>query len=215
MRVALDYIQTDSFLGGNRFYIGYAGAAPTAANCTAIADAIETAWTTNLAPLTSIEWGLKTIDVIDIASLTGASGQWNGTSQGQDSGSALPAQVAVNIEFSIARRYRGGKPRIYLPPPDAGKQADAGHWSGTFTAAMDTAFEAFIAAVEAIDVGAVGQLTHVNLSYYTGFKNITNSSGRERAVPQYRTEALVEPVTGYHTKTELSSQRRRRVATAA
>jgi hypothetical protein len=59
----------------------------------------------------------------------------------------------------------------------------------------------------------MGTLAHVNLSYYKGFTNVTNSSGRERAVPTYRDAALVDPVTGYFGKAIMGSQRRRRTST--
>jgi len=72
---------------------------------------------------------------------------------------------------------------------------------------------AFMAEIEALSVGAVGALGHVNLSYYQGFKNITNSSGRERAVPTYRNTALLDVVQGYAAKSVVGSQRRRRTST--
>jgi hypothetical protein len=59
----------------------------------------------------------------------------------------------------------------------------------------------------------MGVLAHVNLSYYKGFVNVENSSGRERAAPTYRDSALLDPVTGYVVKQVVGSQRRRRTAT--
>lgn len=213
LRVRLDYSQADSFLAGNRFYLSYAGAAPTAGNCVTLAGDIEAAWVTNMAPVTLEDFALTEVDVLDIASTSGASGQWSGSEGGTRSGSFIPSSVAVNIEFQIARRYRGGKPKIYLPPGAQGDLGDQGHWSNTYKTAVQTAIDAFFAAVTALSVGAVGALGHVNLSYYNGFKNITNSSGRERAVPTYRDSALLDSITGYSVKQEVSSQRRRRIAT--
>jgi len=67
-------------------------------------------------------------------------------------------------------------------------------------------------AVTGLSVGAVGALAHVNVSYYQSFKNVTNSSGRTRAAPTYRTIALLDPITGYVVKAVVGSQRRRRTA---
>lgn len=213
MRVRLDYTQSDGYYAGNRFYIGYGGSAPTAGNCTTIAGDIATAWSAHLAGLMPMEWSLTEVDVLDITSLTGSSGQWTGTEAGTDSGTAYPSQIATNVEFDIARRYRGGKPRLFLPGGTQSNALDAGHWSSAFVTSVNTAVAAFFAAIEALTVGATAPLTHVNVSYYAGFTNITNSSGRERAVPKYRTSALVENVNGYSCKALIGSQRRRRNAT--
>lgn len=213
MRVRLDYDSAGGGKAGNRFYLSYAGASPTAANCATLASDIATAWSSNLASLISSSFALKEVDVLDIASLTGLSGTWNGSENGTDGSTVIPANVATNIEYDIARRYRGGKPRLFLPSPGSDAMASQDQWSTTFVTNCNTGVSAFFAAIAALSIGAVGTLAHVNLSYYTGFKNITNSSGRERAVPQYRAAALVDSISGYSTKGVISSQRRRRTAT--
>jgi hypothetical protein len=212
LRVRLDYTQQDTYKAGSRFYLSYGGAAPTAGNCATLASDIATAWSANIASQIVETFALTEVDVLDIASLTGASGQWTGSEAGTLTGGFLPSQVATNVEFDIARRYRGGKPRMYFPPPDASKTLDAGHYSAAFVTAMNTQVADFFTAIEALSIGAVGALAHVNVSYYKGFTNITNSSGRERAVPTYRDTALVEAVNGYSTKGTMGSQRRRRIA---
>jgi hypothetical protein len=214
LRVRLDYTATDAFLAGNRFFLGYGGSAPSGANCTSIAAGIEAAWVSNLAPLIETTYALSEVDVLDIATVTGFSGQWTGTENGTRSGTALPQAIATNVEYGIARRYRGGKPRMYLPPGVTSDLANLSHWEPDFIDAVNSGVAAFFTEIGAISVGEVGALTHVNVSYYSGFKNITNSSGRERAVPQYRDSALVESVLSYSCKGLLSSQKRRRDATS-
>ena len=214
MRVRLDYTQGDSFRAGSRFYLGYAGAAPTGANCITLASDIAAAWASHLASLVLTSFALTEVDVLDIATNSGLSGQWSGDDAGSNTGTAVPAQVATNIEFDIARRYRGGKPRMFLPPGATGDTVDAGHWSTTFIGLVNTGVAAFFSEIEALSIGAVGALTHVNLSYYHGFTNVTNSSGRTRAAPKYRDVAMVDAVSGYACKAQLGSQKRRRSATA-
>lgn len=214
VRVRLDYTQADGFDAGSRFYLGYAGSAPTPGNCTTLATDIAAAWESHLATEINDTFTLTEIDVLDITSLTGSSGQWTGSNAGSGSGTPLPAQAATNIEFDIARRYRGGKPRMFIPPSVTTNQADAGHWTDGFLTSVNAAFTAFIAEITALDIGSIGALNHVNLSYYKGFTNITNSSGRTRAVPTYRDSALVDSVEGYATKALIGSQKRRRNATS-
>lgn len=214
VRVRLDYSQTDGFSGGSRFFLSYSGSAPTGANCSTLASDIATQWATDFPSWINVDWALTEVDVLDIASDSGLSGQWSGSHPGTRSGGALPAQVAGVCEFGIARRYRGGKPRMFLPPGVISDLADPGHWISGYLAGLSAAPAALMAGIETLSIGAMGTLAHVNLSYYKGFTNITNSSGRTRAVPSYRSSALVDTVTGYFGKARLGSQNRRRAATS-
>jgi hypothetical protein len=213
IRVRLEYTNADGSLAGSRFNLSYSGAAPTSGNCVTLAEDIATAWNSDLAEIVSGNWTLTEVDVLDIASDSGLFGTVSVSHEGSYSGAAIPSQVANNVEFDIGRRYRGGKPRMFIPPPSVGAQEDSAHWTSTFITLSNTQVTAFFTAVAALSVGSTGTLGHVNLSYYQGFKNVTNSSGRTRAAPTYRPLALLDPVTGYATKGVLGSQRRRRIAT--
>jgi hypothetical protein len=199
--------------GGVRFYLSYSGSAPSGANCTTLAGDIESAWASHLLSLQSTQYALEEIDVLDIATSSGNSGQWSGNTDGTRSGTGLPVSVCTNVEYGIGRRYRGGKPRGFYP---FGVEADLNTqaaWSSTFLTAVNTGIAAFMTALEALSVGSMGTLAHVNLSYYSGFTNHTNPSGRSRAVPTYRSAALLDTVTGYSAKATLGSQRRRLLST--
>jgi hypothetical protein len=213
VRCRLDYTQTDNYLGGSRFFLSYSGSSPTAGNCATLASDIAAAWNTNLAPLIPNDWVLTEVDVLDIASDSGSSGQWTGSDSGTRSGQAFAAQVSSNVEYGIARRYRGGKPRMFMPPGVADDAADLSHWDNTFIGELNSGVGAFFTELAGLSIGAIGTLAHVSLSYYKGFENVTNSSGRTRAAPTYRTTALVDTVNGYSAKARFGSQKRRRSAT--
>lgn len=199
---------------GNRFYLSYSGSAPTAANCVTLGTDIASAWATRLSPYAYVNQVLAEVDVQDIATNTGAFGTAAVSHAGALTGGTLTANTAVNVEFDIARRYRGGKPRIFWPPPDDTTLASEDKWSTTFISNMNLATSEFFSDIEALTVGSMGTLQHVNISYYQGFTNVTNSSGRTRAAPKYRSPtAKVDPVTGYACKAVVGSQRRRRTAT--
>lgn len=213
VRVRLDYTSPAGTKGGSRFYIAYSGAAPSAANCVTLATDIANAWETSLANLTTTDWSLSEVDVLDIATVSGNSGVWSGTKNGLLTSPALPDQVASNCEYQIARRYRGGKPRMFIPPANEAQLLNNNSYTSTFAADIATQVSGLFSAIAALSVGSMGSLKHVNLSFYNGFTNVTNSSGRTRAAPKYRATALVDDVTGYVGKQELGSQRRRRTAT--
>ncbi len=215
VRVRLTYDIGSEGEGGNRFYLSYSGSAPSGANCITLADDISAAWATNIAPLCSSANALSEVDVLDIASDSGLSGQSTTTHDGSRSGSGLPVQVTTNVEFNIARRYRGGKPRMYLPAGVAGDELDGGHWQTEFITAVNDGVAAFFAEIEALSVGSMGSLAHVNLSYYDGYATTTPPwRGPGYKYPsKYRAAALLDTISGYSTKAVMGSQKRRRTST--
>lgn len=213
LRVRLVYSDTDGNEMGNRFYLSYSGSAPTAANATTLATDIAGAWASDLIGAIQDNTSLIEVDVLDIATDSGLSGQWTGTHTGTNGSSLLPVGTSINCEFGIARRYRGGKPRWFLPSASATELLGANRWTSAFVTSVQSNIGTFFTDVTALSVGAVGTLNHVNLSYYKGFTNIMNSSGRERAVPTYRATAQHDDVTGYFVKQIVGSQKRRRTST--
>jgi len=213
LRVRLIYsgVNVDSI--GSRFFLTYAGPAPSAATLNTLAGDIAAAYGTHLQSGVSDAYSLSEIDILDISSETGASGTWSGDLVGGDSSNAGVVQSAVNVEFTIARRYRGGKPRMFFPPPGSDSILNTVQWTAAFVSDWNTAVAEFMAEVLALTPGGLTALTHVNLSYYQGFTNVTNSSGRTRAAPKYRTTPLQDTITGYVTKPIMGSQRRRRTST--
>jgi len=198
---------------GNRLYFTYSGSAPTATDCTNLAASVESAWSGHLASLIGANIALNEVDVLDIATTAGLSGQWSGSAAGTASGPYVPIQCATNIEFGIARRYRGGKPRMYLPPTATSNQYNDMTWSTGYVSACNSGAAAFFGAIEALSVGSMGTLQHVNLSYYHGYNNVEVPDTRAYAKPTYRATAITDKVTGYYTKGLISSQRRRRTST--
>ena len=213
VRCRLIYTQSDSFDAGSRFYLSYNGSAPTAANCATLASDIASQWATSFAGQFCNVWSLTEVDVIDIASDHGLSGQWTGTHTGTNPGTPISAATATNVEFGIARRYRGGKPRMFFPPASHSELLDQGHWSSTYLSGFKTAVAGFFAALEALSIGSMGTLQHVNLSYYKGYTNVEIPGRRATSIPTYRPTALHDNVTDYFPKGLIGSQRRRRNAT--
>jgi hypothetical protein len=214
LQVRLVYALSDGE-GGNRFYVTFTGSRPTGTQCASIASAIATAWGTDLQPMCSGNTALIEVDVLDITDNMGASGQAIVSLDGSRSGTGLLTQAAVNTEYDIGRRYRGGKPRVYFPGGVETDLLNQSQFSSSFVTAMNTAWSNFFTAVTSITEGSTVLAEHVNLSFYHGFTNVTNTSGRTRAAPTYRAPGTVvaDNVVGYATKVKVSSQRRRREAT--
>lgn len=133
----------------------------------------------------------------DVAPAATATGSTVGTG-----GSGLTSQVAQCITWRINRRYRGGHPRTYLPPP--GSTSITGGTANTWSAAHRTALEA----------AAQGFYNDINGADYSG------ASGRLVAVHRYRTEVtgtppvvldppLLSVIVGPAVDNRVDSQRRR------
>ncbi|MBA0084862.1 MAG: hypothetical protein HRJ53_07695 [Acidobacteria bacterium Pan2503] len=215
VRCKLDYLNDDGSLAGSRFYLSYTGSAPSPANCATLANDIVTAWNAHIGPILTIHVTLNEVDVLDLASTSGASGQSTTTATGGATDPAPPSSVAVNVEFNIARRYRGGKPRMYFPATNNANLANQRNWTSGFVSTFNSDVTAFFAALEALTIGSMGTLAHVNISFYHGH-NTSQPPWRGpgyKYPPLYRGTALVDPIESYSTKTVIGSQRRRRTAT--
>ena len=193
-----------------RIFTHYSGTAPTSAQLKTFCDAVSSAWLSNITPLQSAVWTQFPIQCEDLSTATGAVAQGTTSNPGVRSGHSLPASNSLMVQFLIARRYRGGKPKIFLPVGVAEDLATGPTWSTSFLTATSTGFQAFIAAVNAAGWAAAGTLTHVNVSYFQGFTSVQNPvTHRWRNVPTVRGAVVVDPITAYGVEVGIASQRRR------
>lgn len=215
VRCRVLFKNTDSFLAGVRFYLSYSGSAPTPANCVTLAGDIATQWGTHMSPLQTTEWTEYEVDVLDLSSTSGASGVDTSTHAGTVVGGNAPANVCINIEYDIARRYRGGKPRMFLPGISTAGLVDDGHWSNSTLSSVNSGISAFMAALEALSIGAMGTLQHVNISFFHGHNTSTPPwrGPGYKYPPLYRVTPLIDAVENYSAKAVVGSQKRRRTAT--
>lgn len=118
------------------------------------------------------------------------------TVSGTDSSAALPPQCAVVASWQIAARYRGGKPRWYIPgvPSSALSASYGAGFLSSWQTATETALKAFLASF---------QLGSANSHEYS-FGTISYETGHApRVTPLFRFFTAVQ----LHGR--LDSQRRR------
>lgn len=208
---------------GVRFYLNSTGTPPfAAADLAALNGEISTLHHTTLAPLFSAVFTLIEIDVLDITTPMGAGSTITYSDPGVRSGNTLSDNCATNVEFQIATRYRGGKPRMYLPPGVSTDLVSASQYESSFVSTVKTNVQDFFSSLTAYTHGGLTGLSHVLLSYYDGVDKNTPSDtppGTWRGPgykypPAYRSPTAVSfPVTGYDPKQTVGSQRRRRSST--
>ena len=159
---------------------------------------------TQFASICSDSVGMLSATARDLSSDMGneatAGSPWVGTR-----GTALlPPSAAATVRHFIQRHYRGGQPRTSLPCGVSGDVALTGFWSADFVTAVETAWGAWIAALNGGGIGALE-----NVSYYHGFTPFTEPSGRVRNRPNLRGTPVVDTITGHTVNKIIGSQRRR------
>jgi hypothetical protein len=193
-----------------RMFFRYTGTAPTAAQLNTWCATMFTGAVSDITPYQHAEYTLLATLAEDLSTASSAVGIHSGSQAGTRGGLALPGSVAALINLHISRRYRGGKPRIYLP---AGNQADilnAQQWGATFITNLQAAYAALVAYAIANPPGTATLVTQVNVSYYNGF-TVFNPGGGRRAknIPTLRGTPLVDDVSSASVNGRFASQRRR------
>jgi hypothetical protein len=148
--------------------------------------------------------------VTDLSSAVGAQSEHNGSVAGTIGGGPLPAGVAVCSSFDIARRYRGGRPRVYLPWGSDASLDTPTAWTTDFLTNVSTGMTAITSGFSGMSEDGTTVDAHSNVSYYEGFRVVIGSTGRAKNVSTLRAGGpLVAPITGNHTVPYPASQRRR------
>lgn len=159
-----------------RFHVGYSGAAPAAADLATYAQAQATHCAVTWASCMHAVVTLTLVTATDIGTATGFSGGSTTTVPGTRAGSELPASTCVLINNKIGRRYRGGKPRNYLPWGVAADLADAQHWSVGSQNAWNTGISNLVSQLQTA-AGGFAPTGIYNVSYYQGSTGSLTGTG--------------------------------------
>ena len=196
----------------NRIHLGYTGGPPTFSQLNANAFEFSGNWGARIAPNMHSDVSLTGVEITDLSSPTAASGSWTGViGGGASTGSPIGAGSAVRINRKILRRYRGGRPGVFLPLTSSAYIVDP----QTLTGAYLTAIQAAWAGLEAdcifnLNSDWASTARSVSVSYYEGFTTFTTPSGRVKNMPKLRVGGpVVDNITGFSVLPRVASQRRR------
>lgn len=194
----------------NRLHFSYTGTAPTPGELSSFATTCLTAFGAAYAASLFQNYRVTGLAAIDLSSPTAATAEVTGAIDGTLTGVGLPADTAFVLSATVARRFRGGHPRSYLPLGDDTKLADTTTWTSAFVTAVETASAGLMTAIEGAGWAGAGTLAPVNVSYYEGYTLVTYPSGRSRDVPKLRVGGpVVDAVTGFVGRALIGTQRRR------
>lgn len=192
-----------------RLYVHYSGTAPTNGTLVNWLSTMSANWLSNVSPLQAGVVSLQSIAAADLTTPTSAIAVDNTVHTGSRTGTQLPAGNAALINYLVQRRYRGGKPRTYLPAGTSPDVLSGQTWQVAFVAAVNAGWGAFTGALSTSPPTGTTITGLVNVSYYQGFTVHTGSTGRAHNVSTPRTTPLVDTISGFTVDPEFGTQRRR------
>jgi hypothetical protein len=148
---------------------------------------------------------------VDLTSPTAAAGADVTSVTGTRAGGTLGAGTAVLVDYAISRRYRGGKPRSYLPWGTGADLVTRNTWAGASVTDFHTGWGAIQNAITAAyPIGAATFVSFCVVSYYgPPNRTVTGSTGRVRTLSTVRAVPIVDDWDSYRVSNKVSSQRRR------
>jgi hypothetical protein len=150
------------------------------------------------------------VRVTDMSSDTGGDATVGADVVGTRSGGILPADACAVVEFTIDRRYRGGKPRNFYPYGTASDLQTEQTWTDTALTGFLAQSEDLYSATAGVSAGGTTLTSRVSVSYYSGFTVVTSpTTGRARNVPTKRSTPLTYAVVNTAVSPYIGSQRRR------
>lgn len=186
-------------------------ASPTAADLQTLANAIGALGNGNFDNGYSSSVKRTSVTCTELGSGNQFQGVWTGSVTGGRTGAYLPASTAVLVNFKIGRRYRGGKPRIYLPWGTVTDLTDPQQLLQASATDMQTKFQTWLTGVLAATGGAITLDRQVSISYYGGAAPLLaqHKNGETLWTSQKRATPVVDNVLGLTIAPRLATQRRR------
>ncbi len=192
----------------NRIFLSYTGTNDPAVNLV-LAGQVGGYWATDVMPELSSELELVSCTATDLSTSTSPESLSPFAVVGGEAGAQCTAGTAIGVRWHIGRRYRGGHPRVYLGGASAGFTTDAQTWTAAYHTALTNALTNFRTDLLLVHSGTVTATQQVNVSYYSGFHNITLPSGRETSRATPRAIPVVDVISAVSINPRVCSQRRR------
>jgi hypothetical protein len=176
-------------------YALYTGGPPVAGDLNDMAQALGADWWSNVQSIYCITTSFVAVTCQDLNTLDGAVSTYSFNAFGTDEATSSPASSAVLCSHTIARRYRGGHPRTYYPPPSTDHLSGPSTWDSTTVTAFNSAQTGYNSTLGGASWGSFTTVYPVSVS------RILAGSPRTTPVLDEITSSVVEGL--------IRSQRRR------
>lgn len=185
----------------NVFYVRYTTPDPTVTAVTALATAINSQWFLYMKSMHAVALVLNSVNVIDLNDVEGNQGSAVSGTAGTKAGDSLPANIAMCATKVIARRYRGGHPRMYLPAMVWADTLDQRNWKGSTVTAVQGSLNSFLSGINGSAPAGMGAVEMVNVSFW--YSPVKGQPPVLRAAP------IVDKIMSFKVDSRIDSQRRR------
>ncbi len=199
-----------------KLHFAYTGTPPNPAAAAALAADIDDAVATYFPALLNTDSVIRGVEIQDLSVFEGgAAGAHLVTTAGTREGGLLPAGVAAMVNYGIARKYRGGKPRSYLPLLVASDLDSTSAWSAAAATAVNAAVTSLFTDVAEMVEGGCELGGPIQVSYFHGYDTPRpRSNGHLYYPPLPRDTPIVDPLTSWGLNLKPGSQRRRNLQSA-
>jgi hypothetical protein len=191
-----------------RFDLEYGGTPPITSTLSAIAEAVSGAWGTHLASFLYVGDALFDVHCADLANPGTVDGQYTASVAGTRSGSQVPNSCTATLNFIPDEKYRGGKPKIFLPYLVEADRSTPQEWTAATMGNLATAWGAFISELAGTSYSGC-TLGGPCMVSYLGPPTVTATTGSRRRVSTPRTTPLVIPLIAVEGSNAIGAQRRR------
>ena len=209
IRFRLIHEQPNADHVGSHHDLAYTGSAPTTTDLTVLAGFATAAWATHLEPFLSNAALLQEIVAIDLANPGTPEGITAVTAGGTRTGNALPNNIAAVMIGDINRRYRGSRPKCFLPFFTESDQSSTTTWLTGSVTALNGAWASYLAELLGQSAGGTTLGASVAVSYYSGKHPNPNPNGRLAFLPTPRAVPAIFDILSWACATRFGSQRRR------
>ena len=212
IRIRLIHQQPNDDHVGCAFDMAYSGGAPSTSDLATLAGNVSADWDAQLKPFLSANALLYSVVCIDLANTSTPEGSIFPAIAGTRAGNSVPNSICAVLGFSIDRRYRGARPKVFLPFGTESDQSSSTTWLTAFVEDLKTAWDTFQGLITTTIVSATVLGAPVGVSYYEGKIPNPNPGARMRFLPAPRAVPAIYAVTATAVLPRFGSQRRRLTA---
>jgi len=216
IKCTLQFTETGGLTYGSHFYLGYTGGPVTSADAGTIATNMRAGWLLGMPAHFPSTVTLVSCKTQDLSSNTGVVQVNTTPAASTGGGNAVESGVSICVRFLTAAHYRGGHPKIFLPPGMTTDVVQPSSWSGTLQSAIVTGWNQMISQIMSSVLSSCALSGQVAVSWFKGpITNTDPSPWAPKNVPKLRPTPVVLPVQSIQVTPLIASQRRRRQSTGA
>lgn len=207
-KVVFQWSDGADFNAQNVMHFHYTGS-PTSANLITAVTAMDTFIAANIAPYIGTHLHYLSTTITDLSTMAQPHAVAGTSTVGTRAGTAVPSAACALQRGTIPRRYKGGKPRVYLPFGTSSDLTTSNEWSGAALTDFTTGFNVLLNAATAHS--APLNFDHsVNIGYYSGYTlGPAQPGGFRKKVPTPLGAPNVDTITVWTSIPRVASQRRR------